>query len=153
MFKAPVKVLLVDDEKDFVEILSLRLREYGKQVTPAYSGAECLDKLKANNIDVVILDIKMPGMDGMETLSEIKNRYPLVEVIMLTGHGTIETAVDGMKMGAFDYILKPANLEDLLDKISLAKKRKDAQEERIQKAESHALLMESRKGGKRPFPS
>lgn len=153
MFKAPANILLVDDEKDFVEILSLRLREYGKNVTPAYSGGECLERLKANNIDVVILDIKMPGMDGMETLVEIKNRYPLVEVIMLTGHGTIETAVEGMKIGAFDYILKPANFEELLDKITEAKKSKTAQEERIRKAENHALLMESRKGGKSPFPS
>jgi DNA-binding NtrC family response regulator len=133
-------------------MLSLRLGEYGKNVTPAYSGGECLEKLKANNIDVVILDIKMPEMDGMETLMEIKNRHPLVEVIMLTGHGTIETAVEGMKIGAFDYILKPANLEDLLDKITEAKKSKTAQEARIRKAESHALLMESRKGGKSPFP-
>jgi DNA-binding NtrC family response regulator len=152
MFKTPVNILLVDDEKDFVEMLSLRLKEFGKKVTPAYSGAECLEKLKANNIDVIILDIKMPGMDGMETLKEIKSRFPLVEVIMLTGHGSIETAVDGMKIGAFDYILKPANLEDLLEKISEAKKNKEAQEERIRKAENHALLMESRKGGRSPFP-
>jgi DNA-binding NtrC family response regulator len=71
---------------------------------------------------------------------------------MLTGHGTIETAVDGMKIGAFDYILKPANLEDLLDKITEAKKSKTAQEERIRKAENHALLMESRRKGKSPIP-
>ena len=153
MFKAPANVLLVDDEKDFVEILSLRLGEYGKQVTPAYSGAECLEKLKENNIDVVILDIKMPGMDGMETLKEIKSRYPLVEVIMLTGHGTIETAVEGMKMGAFDYILKPANLDDLLIKINEAKKNKMSREDRIRRAEDHALLIESRRKGKSPFPS
>jgi DNA-binding NtrC family response regulator len=152
MFKAPVNILLVDDEKDFVEMLSLRLTEYGNNVTPAYSGRECLEKLKDNNIDVIVLDIKMPEMDGMETLKEIKSRYPLVEVIMLTGHGTIETAVDGMKIGAFDYILKPANLEDLLDKITEAKKSKKAQEERIRKAENHALLMESRRKGKSPIP-
>jgi DNA-binding NtrC family response regulator len=152
MFKAPANILLVDDEKDFVEMLSLRLKEYGKNVTPAYSGGECLEKLKANNIDVVILDIKMPDLDGMETLKEIKNKFPLVEVIMLTGHGTIETAVEGMKIGAFDYILKPAHLEDLLDKITEAKKSKTAQEERIRKAENQALLMESRRKGKSPFP-
>ena len=152
MFKTPANILLVDDEKDFVEMLSLRLKAFGKQVTPAYSGGECLEKLKANNIDVVILDIKMPEMDGMETLKIIKTRFPLVEVIMLTGHGSIETAVDGMKTGAFDYILKPANLEDLLEKITQAKKNKEAHEERIRKAEHHALLIKSRKGGRSPFP-
>ena len=153
MFKTPVNILLVDDEKDFVEMLSLRLKAFDKNVTPAYSGKECLEKLKANNIDVVILDIKMPEMDGMQTLTEIKRRFPLVEVIMLTGHGSIETAVYGMKTGAFDYILKPANLEELLAKIMNAKKSKEAQEERIRSAEHHALLMLSRKGGRGPLPT
>ena len=82
----------------------------------------------------------MPGMDGMETLKEIKRRYPLVEVIMLTGHGTIETAVEGMKLGAFDYLLKPADFNDLRVKLEAARKRKEDQEERIRKAEARLLL-------------
>ena len=94
MIKIPTRVLLVDDEKDFVEMLSLRLKEVEEKVTVAYSGKECLETLKNKEIDVVILDIKMPGMDGMETLREIKKRFPLVEVIMLTGHGSTETAVE-----------------------------------------------------------
>jgi len=143
MIKIPARILLVDDEKDFVEMLSLRLTEEGQRVTPAHSGQECLEILKEKEIDVVILDIKMPGMDGMETLREIKRLYPLVEVIMLTGHGTVETAVDGMKMGAFDYLVKPSNFQDLQEKLAAAQKRRYEQEERIRKAEAHALARRS----------
>ena len=88
MIRIPTRVLLVDDEKDFVEMLSLRLQEAGERVSPAYSGKACLDMLGEEDFDVVVLDIKMPGMDGMETLKEIRKRHPLVEVIMLTGHGS-----------------------------------------------------------------
>ena len=140
MIKIPTKVLVVDDEIDFVEMLSLRLEEEGEKVTPAYSGKECLETMENKEIDVVILDIKMPGMDGIETLREIKKRFPLVEVIMLTGHGTIETAVEGMKLGAFDYLLKPADFDDLTAKLGGARKRKDEQEERIRKAEARLLV-------------
>jgi DNA-binding NtrC family response regulator len=140
MIKIPTKVLVVDDEKDFVEMLSLRLKEEGEKVTPVYSGKECLETLEEKEIDVVILDIKMPGMDGIETLREIKKRFPLVEVIMLTGHGTTETAVEGMKLGALDYLLKPADFDDLSAKLEVARKRKDEQEERIRKAEARFLL-------------
>ena len=143
MIKIPVRVLLVDDEKDFVEILKLRLEEAGENVTPAHSGQECLDILEKTDIDVVILDILMPGMDGITTLREIKNRFPLVEVIMLTGHGSTESAVKGMKLGAFDYLLKPAHFGELTAKLEAALKRKDEQTERIRKAEVKFLLRKS----------
>jgi len=143
MIKIPTRVLLVDDEVDFVEMLSLRLNEVGERVTPAYSGKKCLEILGQKSIDVVILDIRMPGMDGIETLREIKKRFPLVEVIMLTGHGTTETAVEGMKLGAFDYLMKPADFDELLQKLENARKRKDEQEERIRKAEARLLLRKS----------
>jgi len=143
MIKIPTKVLLVDDEKDFIEMLSLRLKEVGERITVAYSGQEGLDTLGKADIDVVILDIKMPGMDGIETLREIKKKYPLVEVIMLTGHGSTETAVQGMKLGAFDYLMKPADFNDLTAKLEGARKRKDEQEERIRKAEVKLLLRRS----------
>ncbi|OEU62917.1 MAG: two-component system response regulator [Desulfobacterales bacterium S5133MH16] len=143
MIKIPTKVLLVDDEKDFIEMLSLRLKEVGEKITVAYSGQEGLDALGKADIDVVILDIKMPGMDGIETLSEIKKKYPLVEVIMLTGHGSTETAVQGMKLGAFDYLMKPADFNDLNAKLEGARKRKDEQEERIRKAEAKLLVRKS----------
>jgi len=113
-------------------------------VTPAYDGSMCLEKLKKTPIDVVILDIKMPGMDGIQALKEIKSRYPLIEVILLTGHGTTETAVQGMKLGAFDYLLKPADFEELKNILDRAKKRKAEQDERIRRAEARQLL---RKGG------
>ncbi len=143
MIKIPTKVLLVDDEKDFIEMLSLRLKEEGERITVAYSGLEGLDTLEKADIDVVILDIKMPGMDGIETLREIKKKYPLVEVIMLTGHGSTETAVEGMKLGAFDYLMKPADFNDLTAKLEGARKRKDEQEERIRKAEAKLLVRRS----------
>ena len=143
MIKIPTRVLLVDDEVDFVEMLSLRLNEVGERVAPAYSGRECLEILGKKSIDVVILDIRMPGMDGIETLREIKKKFPLVEVIMLTGHGTTETAVEGMKLGAFDYLMKPADFDELLLKLENARKRKDEQEERIRKAEARLLLRKS----------
>jgi DNA-binding NtrC family response regulator len=143
MFKTPSRILLVDDEKDFVEMLTLRLEETGEEVLQAYSGMESLEKLKETEVDVVILDIKMPGMDGIETLQEIKKRYPLVEVIMLTGHGTIETAVQGMKLGAYDFLIKPADFDDLTTKLNKARERRHDQMERIRKAEAASLLRHS----------
>lgn len=142
MVKIPTRILLVDDEVDFVEMLSMRLQEAGEKVTPAYNGEECLKVLEKekDQIDVVILDIRMPGMDGIEVLREIKNRFPLIEVIMLTGHGTTESAVEGMKLGAFDYLLKPAGFDELTRKLEGARKRKDEQEARIRKAESRLLV-------------
>ena len=144
MIRIPTKVLIVDDERDFVEMFSLRLQETGERVFTAYSGKECLDILEGEDIDVVVLDIKMPGMDGIEALREIKKRHPIVEVILLTGHGAIETAVSGMKLGAYDYLLKPADAVEMAQKLEGARKRKDEQEERIRKAEQRTLL---RRGG------
>jgi len=143
MIKIPINVLVVDDEKDFVEMFSLRLKEVGENVRRAYSGQECLETLAKADFDVVILDIKMPGMDGIETLGEIKKHYPLVEVILLTGHGAVDTAVEGMKLGAFDYINKPADFEDLLTKLEEARKRKAEQEERIRQAQARAFVRRS----------
>jgi DNA-binding NtrC family response regulator len=128
MSTIPTKVLLVDDEEDFVEMLSLRLQGSGQDVTTACSGRECLSVLAEKEIDVVILDVKMPGMDGIETLKEIKKRFPLVEVIMLSGHGTIETASEGITLGAFAYLLKPAGFAELLETLEAAGKRKQEQQ-------------------------
>lgn len=136
--------MLVDDEKDFVEMLSLRLKENEENVIAAYNGQECMDILEKTPVDVIILDVKMPGMDGIETLKQIKKRHPLVEVILLTGHGTIQSAVEGMKLGAFDFLLKPADFKELTEKLNNAKKRKKEQMERIQKAEAAILLRQSK---------
>ncbi len=143
MVKIPTRVLIVDDEADFVEMFALRLEQQGEKVTTASSGQEALDVLSEKEIDVVILDIRMPGMDGIETLKEIKNRFPIVEVIMLTGHGSTETAVEGMKLGAFDYLMKPADHKDINEKLEQARKKKEEQEDRIRKAEVRSLLRRS----------
>jgi DNA-binding NtrC family response regulator len=144
MFKTPSIILLVDDEADFVEMLSLRLKESGETVLTAHSGSQCLEILEKTEIDVIILDVKMPGMDGIETLQEIKKRHPLIEVIMLTGHGTIDTAVQGMKLGAFDFLMKPADFDVFTAKVNQAKQRKHDQIERIRKAEAATLLRQAK---------
>ena len=144
MIQIPVNVLIVDDEKDFVKMFSLHLKEAGERVFKAYSGKECLETMAENkHIDVVVLDIKMPGMDGIETLKEIKKCYPIIEVILLTGHGTVETAVEGMKLGAYDYLLKPADFDDFRSKLEGASKRKQEQEERIRRAEQRSMMRKS----------
>jgi DNA-binding NtrC family response regulator len=148
VIEVPTHVMVVDDEQAFTEMLVLSLKEKGYDATAAFSGRECLEKLAGTHIDVVILDIKMPGMDGIETLKEIKKRHPIVQVIMLTGHGSIETSIAGMKLGAFDYLLKPAEFDILLEKVNSARRCKNEQEERIRKAEAHQLLIDSHKGGK-----
>lgn len=143
MIKIPAKVLIVDDERDFVEMFSLRLEQQGEKVSTAYSGKDALKVLDHEAIDVVILDIRMPGMDGIDTLKQIKQLHPIVEVILLTGHGSTETAVEGMKLGAFDYLMKPADFEDIKLKLENARKRKDEQEERIRQAEVRLLVRKS----------
>ena len=124
-------VLLVDDEVPFVETMTKRLSKRQLVIIPAYSGREALEKLEKSAVDVVILDVKMPGMDGIETLREIKKAFPLVEVIMLTGHATVETAVEGMRLGAFDYLMKPCEIEELLAKVGEAKEKKSKHEQKI----------------------
>jgi DNA-binding NtrC family response regulator len=129
-----IRILLVDDEIEYVETLAERLRTRGFHVTEAFSGDEALEKLKEYNFDVTILDVQMPGMSGIDTLGSIKKLKPLTEVLMLTGHGTIETAIEGMKIGAYDYLLKPCKMDLLLEKINGAYERKSEHEERIRKA-------------------
>lgn len=136
------KVLLVDDEKAFVETMIKRLNKRDVDIIPAYNGKEALDQLEKNHdIEVAILDIKMPVMDGMEALGKIKNKYPLVEVIMLTGHATVETGIEGMKMGAFDYLMKPCNAEELVEKVKEAAQRKRKHEEKIMEARLRAITL------------
>jgi two-component system, OmpR family, response regulator CpxR len=137
-----VKVLLIDDEEQFVDALAERLEFRGFSVTKAFSGEEGLEKLKEQEIDVVILDVLMPGRDGVEILREIRELKPLVEVMMLTGHGTIDTAIEGLKLGAYDYLMKPTETEDLISKILKAYARKADQEERIRRARIDKILAE-----------
>ena len=128
-------IMLVDDEVPFVEAMTKRLKRRDLEVEQAFSGNEALEKLTADSkAEVVILDVKMPGMDGVETLKAIKRQAPLVEVIMLTGHATVESAIEGMKLGAFDYLLKPCAMDHLLDKVSEAAAKKRQHEEKITNA-------------------
>ena len=115
--EAKAKVLLVDDEADFVAPLMKRMKKRGVDISAVGAGEDALNALRDSQVDVVVLDLKMPGMDGIETLREIKDRYPLVEVIMLTAHANVKDAILGMKCGAFDYLMKPFDLEQLLYKI------------------------------------
>ncbi len=125
-------VLLVDDEVSFVESFGERLELRDFEVSKAFSGQEALKVLdEIKNIEVVILDVKMPGMDGIETLAEIKSKNPLVEVMMLSGHADVESAIEGMKQGAFDYLLKPVDMDQIITKVNEAATKKRRHEEKI----------------------
>ena len=132
---SPLRILLVDDEERFRTTLGKRLIERELEIATAGSGLEAIEELKNNPYDVVILDIKMPGMDGIETLAEVRKIKPGVEVILLTGHGSIDSAVEGMRLGAYDYIMKPCEIEELVEKIYGAFEQKTARDERIRQAE------------------
>ncbi len=134
------KVLLVDDEKEFIQTLAERLEVRDFNVQTAFDGEEALLKIKAQDFDVVVLDVLMPGKNGIETLREIKSLKPLISVIMLTGHATVETAIDGMKAGAYDYLMKPTDTNDLVGKITKAYNLKAEHEERINKAEISKII-------------
>ena len=132
----PCRVLLVDDEVEFVQTVAKRLTRNKLRVEAVHSGDDALQHLAGNPTDVVVLDVKMPGMDGIEALRKIKARQPLVEVIMLTGHASVEAAIGGMELGAFDYLMKPVEFDELLYKIQDAHRKKLLQEAKIRSLES-----------------
>ena len=134
-------IMLVDDEVSFVEITAKRLVKRNFKTITAFSAEESLEKLKINQkLDVIVLDIKMPGMGGINALKEIKTASPLVEVIMLTGHATIELAINAMKWGAHDFLMKPVDIEELTLKIQEAADKKQQQEEKKEKAYKEETL-------------
>ncbi|MCD6293668.1 MAG: response regulator [Deltaproteobacteria bacterium] len=133
------RILLVDDEEDLVEALAERLRNRDFDVDTALTGEDALEKLRQYNFDVAIVDVKMPGIGGIETLKAIKKMKPLTEVIMLTGHGTVETAIEGLKNGAYDFLMKPSDMTTLLEKIGAACDRRLEQEEKINRAIAEKL--------------
>jgi DNA-binding NtrC family response regulator len=141
----PARILLIDDEQGFVDTMAKRLGKRGLTVSAAYGGEEGIAVLaKDHSIDVVVLDVKMPGLSGIDVLKSIKADHPLVEVIMLTGHATVESAIEGMKFGAFDYMLKPCEMEELLQKIAEAYDKKQTHETKI--LEARARHIELRRG-------
>lgn len=121
---APIKLLLVDDEKGFANIIAKRMSKRNINATKAYSGAEALQVLRKEDFDVAVLDLKMEDMDGIEVLKIFKKMVPGLSVIMLTGHGSEEAAREGIKFGAFDYLTKPCDFEELVEKIKEAHKSK-----------------------------
>jgi DNA-binding NtrC family response regulator len=133
-----IRVLLVDDEQSFVETMQKRLAVRRLDVRMANSGPAALEELAKDPADVVVLDVKMPGMDGIEAIRAIKERHPLVEVILLTGHANLEASLKGMALGAFDYLLKPVGIDELVYKIEDAHRKKSLQEEKIRRLRATA---------------
>ena len=131
-----IKLLLVDDEKEFAEALSERLALRGFDVKTTHSGKEALKWVYHSEFDVVVLDVMIPGENGIEILKEIKRTRPLTNVIMLTGHAKIDTAVRGIELGAYDYLLKPLEIEPLVEKIKMAYDYKSTQQKRPHQKET-----------------
>ena len=128
-------VLIVDDEDEFRELTAKRLTKRGLKVQDAESGERALEILEHSHTDVVLLDVKMPGIDGIETLRRIRILRPLVEVVLLTGHASIDSGIEGMKLGAFDYLMKPIELDPLLEKLEDAYEKKRLHQEKIEAAQ------------------
>ena len=126
-----LKLMLVDDEKRYLQTTAKLMGKKGIDVVTAESGEQALDLLKTLDVHVVILDIKMPGMDGFKTLRAIKTLYPPVEVVLLTGHTTMDSAIDGLQFGAFDYVMKPADVEDIVNKAYEAFEKRQRLDEKI----------------------
>jgi DNA-binding NtrC family response regulator len=139
-----IKMMLVDDEERFLQTTSKILAKKGYHAVTATSGKKALEILNSQLIHVVILDVKMPGMDGNTTLKEIKRLYPMVEVIMLTGHATVESAIDGLKSGATDYLMKPADIEEIIEKAEDAFAKIQSLEEKIRVAQTRRLMKSPR---------
>lgn len=118
--QAPIRLLLVDDEKGFVEVLSKRLAKRNIHATQAFSGTDGIRLLRRSDFDVAVLDLKLEDMDGIEILKIFKKMDPDMPVIMLTGHGSKKASIEGMRYGAFDYLTKPHELSELVEKINEA---------------------------------
>jgi DNA-binding NtrC family response regulator len=117
---ADLKVLLVDDEAEFLEPTAARLGRRGFACATTDGGAGALARLAAERFDCAVVDVKMPGMDGLELLRRIRREHPSVAVVLLTGHASVELGVQGMELGAFDYLLKPIELDELIDTLRRA---------------------------------
>ncbi len=139
-----VTALIVDDERSFGNIVSQRLRQRGITVSAVTSGPEALQRLAQTqqHIEVVVLDLILPGMDGIETLRSIKKTTPLVEVVMLTGHATIDSAIEAMKAGAVDYLTKPFDIDQLVEKIAAAAKKKRGRDDKIREIRTRPYISE-----------
>ena len=119
-----IKILLVDDEEDFVKTISQRMKRRGQESDIALNGEQALSRIEQEVPDVVLLDLKMPGIDGMEVLRRIKKAYPEVQVIIMTGHGSEKIETEARTLGAFEYLQKPTKIDTIMNKIKLAFKEK-----------------------------
>jgi DNA-binding NtrC family response regulator len=135
------KVLLVDDEEEFLDVLGERMQMRGMEVKTSASAMQALETLEQESFDVIILDLMMPEMDGLEALKRIKHNRPELQVILLTGHGTIEKGVEAMRLGAMDFVEKPADMETLASKIEKARARKMILVERKVEEEIRDILV------------
>ncbi|RJP88576.1 MAG: response regulator [Desulfobacteraceae bacterium] len=134
--RCEVKVLFVDDEVDFLEVMVKRLKKRDLDVTSLSDGNKVIELIEKNNFDVVVLDVRMPGCkNGIEILKDIKKCRPLVEVVMLTGHALLDVAKEGIENGAFDYMVKPADIDELFYILNDAYKKKTIQESKIKNIE------------------
>jgi DNA-binding NtrC family response regulator len=142
--KLEAKVLLVDDEEEFCNMLSERLETRGLKVNAVLSGEEAVNRVEKQNFDAIILDLAMPGIDGLETLRRIKEKRPDLEILMLTGHGTVKSSIEAMKLGAEDFLEKPVDMNVLLEKIGEAKhKRMLILEKKLQREVEEILKSKS----------
>ncbi len=123
------RVLIVDDEEAFANNIAKLISKRGYDIKAVYNGQSAIEALDEMDFDVIILDLKMPGLDGLATLKIIKGKKPGVEVIILTGHGSMDSGIDGIQLGAFDFIMKPVRFDDLYEKIRQAYQRKCVYEE------------------------
>jgi len=139
-----MQLMLVDDEERFLSTTKKLLEREGYSVLTATNGSQALEMLRQKRVHVVILDVKMPGMDGNEILAQIKRQYPMTEVIMLTGHATVASAVDGLKSGASDYLMKPIDVHDLIAKAEEAFSRRQGLEAKIRVARMRHLMKSPR---------
>ncbi|MBW1745318.1 MAG: response regulator [Thermodesulfobacteriota bacterium] len=119
-----IRMLLVDDEDDFRTTLANRLKLRKIDITDVASGNEAIELVRQKSFDVAIIDVKMPGIDGIETLKQIKQLQPDIEIVMLTGHASIESGMEAMKLGAYDYVMKPCDIDELLIKTGEAYQNK-----------------------------
>jgi DNA-binding NtrC family response regulator len=137
---AITNVLIIDDEERFLKTTKTLLEKEDCRVSTSANGWSGIAELNEKQIDVVILDVKMPGIDGIEVLRRVRAEHPLVEVLMLTGHATMETAIEGLKLGAFDYLAKPCDIEVLKQKIKSAHDKRTAALEKIRKAKIDRII-------------
>lgn len=138
--KLHAKVMLVDDEEDFLKILADRLEMRGLKVTAATRGEEAIDLADKQNFDAIVIDLAMPGMDGLETLKRIKENHPDAEIIMISGQGTVKKGVEAMKLGAEDFLEKPIDMKELLTKLDEMKTKRILVLEKRSKEEIENIL-------------